>query len=211
MPTQVAALFVESKGCYTGLNNVDPWDIVRDARQYNGNAPVVAHPPCARWGNYSAGGPACHGRYKTGDDDGCFLSALVSVVRFGGVLEHPARTKAYTHFGIKKPTDKGWSNAGFKNAWVCQVEQGWYGHRAPKPTWLLYVSPQAKPPFELHWGMSPVVPLPTTIYNKRSGKPYSPRHICERLSQKERLATPHEFRDLLIRLALHSQGSATDA
>ena len=38
----IAALFVESGGCYCGLPNVDPWPIERDARAYFGPWPVVA-------------------------------------------------------------------------------------------------------------------------------------------------------------------------
>lgn len=50
MPETVAALYVETGGCYFGLEDVDPWDIHRDARLYPGPWPVVAHPPCERWG-----------------------------------------------------------------------------------------------------------------------------------------------------------------
>lgn len=46
----VAALFVEKDGPYSELNQVDVWDIERDARFYNGPFPVVAHPPCERCG-----------------------------------------------------------------------------------------------------------------------------------------------------------------
>lgn len=48
----IAALFVEVDGCYAGLPDVDPWPIERDARQYAGPHPVVAHPPCQRWGRF---------------------------------------------------------------------------------------------------------------------------------------------------------------
>jgi hypothetical protein len=43
---KVAALFVETDGCYFNLPSVDPWDIERDARKYTGPHPVIAHPPC---------------------------------------------------------------------------------------------------------------------------------------------------------------------
>jgi hypothetical protein len=42
----IAALYVETGGCYFGLPDVDPWDQARDARLYAGPWPVVAHPPC---------------------------------------------------------------------------------------------------------------------------------------------------------------------
>lgn len=46
----IAALFVERRGAYFGIPGVDPWDVTRDARAYAGPWPVVAHPPCQRWG-----------------------------------------------------------------------------------------------------------------------------------------------------------------
>ena len=48
-PLSVAALYVETNGCYYNLPGVDPWDKARDARLYAGPWPVVAHPPCQRW------------------------------------------------------------------------------------------------------------------------------------------------------------------
>ena len=48
----VAALFVETDGTYFGVPGVQPWDEPRDARTYAGPLPVVAHPPCQRWGRY---------------------------------------------------------------------------------------------------------------------------------------------------------------
>jgi hypothetical protein len=41
----IAALFVETGGCYFNLPDVDPWDEPRDARTYNAPWPVVAQPP----------------------------------------------------------------------------------------------------------------------------------------------------------------------
>jgi hypothetical protein len=42
----IAALYVEKNGCYFNLPGVDPWDVKRDARLYDGPYPVIAHPPC---------------------------------------------------------------------------------------------------------------------------------------------------------------------
>ena len=77
--TTVAALYVQRDGCYFGLPDVDPWDERRDARLYAGPWPVVAHPPCARWGRYWSGGPS-HGTRTLGDDGGCFEADRKSVV-----------------------------------------------------------------------------------------------------------------------------------
>jgi hypothetical protein len=88
----VAALYVETDGCYFGLPGVEPWDIGLDARRYEGPHPVVAHPPCQRWGRYWGGAPRKPHQYELGADEGCFEAALAAVRKWGGVLEHPKRT-----------------------------------------------------------------------------------------------------------------------
>ena len=146
MPVLIAALFVATNGPYFGIEGVDPWDAKRDARLYAGPWPVVAHPPCERWGRYWSGGPNPNAkRQKLGDDGGCFESALASVRNYGGVLEHPAHSAAWEHFGLLAPFDTGeWIAAdwimgfGFRG-WTAHVEQGHYGHRARKATWLYAV------------------------------------------------------------------------
>jgi hypothetical protein len=45
----IAALYVDPRGAYAGLPDVDLWDEARDARSYRGPHAVVAHPPCSRW------------------------------------------------------------------------------------------------------------------------------------------------------------------
>ena len=85
----IAALFVETNGCYYGIPGVDPWDKDRDARFYRGPWPIIAHPPCERWGKYWHGSPRKPHQYELGDDDGCFEAALRSLVLCGGVLDTP--------------------------------------------------------------------------------------------------------------------------
>lgn len=84
MSRTVAALYVASRGCYYGLDDVEPWGLPdRDAREYAGPHPVVAHPPCTRWCRL-AGLVEARWGYKRGDDGGCFAAALASVRRWGG-------------------------------------------------------------------------------------------------------------------------------
>ncbi len=99
----IAALYVQENGCYTDLAGVDPWPESRDARLYAGPHPVVAHPPCERWGRYWSGGPSAKVRRKLGDDGGCFVAALASVRTWGGVLEHPEASHAWRHHGLIPP------------------------------------------------------------------------------------------------------------
>jgi hypothetical protein len=104
----IAALFVATGGTYYGLDDVDPWDIQRDARLYAGPHPVVAHPPCQLWVNLAAVNWKRYQRelpawYAGGDDGGCFASALASVRTWGGVLEHPAGSHAFARHGLPQP------------------------------------------------------------------------------------------------------------
>ena len=195
----IAALYVETNGCYSGLSDVDPWDINRDARLYSGPFPVVAHPPCQRWGRFSEGSPTKKTE-KTGDDDGCFAAALASLRQFGGVLEHPAHSKAWDAFGIPKPPKVGWLQVG-PQEWTCEVEQGHYGHRARKKTWLLVVGP--KPP-ELIWGPCEQR-LPEKLLAERGYEIARRRGIISSMSTQQRQRTPPEFRDLLLSIAQRTE------
>jgi hypothetical protein len=133
---------------------------------------------------------------------------VCSVDSWGGVLEHPKDSKAWactgalsSPFGLvgipKPPTGGGWLCTDRimqwrgdvpVYAWVCEVEQGHYGHAARKPTWLYYVGP---PPPDLVWGPSDP---PAIGSGARRGN-------LESLSKLKRAATPRPFADLLVSLA----------
>jgi hypothetical protein len=101
----IAALYVDPKGCYAGLPDVEVWDETRDARRYAGPWPVVAHPPCSRWCRL-AGLVEKRWGYKKGQDGGCFTMALYAVRKFGGVLEHPAFSDAWLAHDLTPPQDR---------------------------------------------------------------------------------------------------------
>jgi hypothetical protein len=148
----VAALFVDPNGVYADLPDVEVWDEARDARLYDGPWPVVAHPPCARWSRLAGFTEARFG-YKRGEDGGRFEAALTAVRRFGGVLEHPAFSKAWDHFGLPEPSVRcGWSYGLHDAGASCYVEQGRYGLPVKKATWL-YACGVELP--ELRWGWTP--------------------------------------------------------
>src|SRR5687768_4705495 len=106
---QIAALYVQTNGVYFDLDGVDPWDESRDARAYRGPHPVVAHPPCQRWGRYWSGGPNPNAaRRELGDDGGCFAAALNAVRTYGGVLEHPEASHAFEYHRLLRPVRAGW-------------------------------------------------------------------------------------------------------
>src|SRR5512146_2553122 len=136
-PLKVAALFVDPKGVYAGLPDVEVWDEARDARLYEGPWPVVAHPPCARWCAVAHLVEKRYG-YAVGDDGGTFESALRSVRTYGGVLEHPAFTKAWKHYGLPRPPLRGWQRT-LDGEYVCELDQHAYGFPGRKRTWLYVV------------------------------------------------------------------------
>jgi len=201
---KIAALFIQRGGVYYGLPNVEPWgnEPGRDAKNYKGPHPVIAHPPCARWGRYWNGGPAAKTKRKLGDDGGCFEAAFRAVCTWGGVLEHPEGSHAWRIFHIRKPPRQGgWIEAGLfiPNAWTCCVEQGHYGHPARKARWLFAVG-HKKPP-ELIWGRSHVSARFENSYRSPEKRRRATKTgVVQRLSKRQREATPIPFRDVLIRI-----------
>lgn len=198
----IAALYVETGGCYFDCAGVDAWDKPRDARTYAGPWPVVAHPPCERWGRYWHGSPRKPHQFKLGMDQGCFAAALTAVRNFGGVLEHPAYSNAWRYFGLAAPSAKGgWSKADDYGGYVCYVEQGHYGHMARKATWLYAVAVELP---DLRWGASPQR-LPEKAL-QRYGYEKARRtgvmaYVGGKAKTAIRGATPPEFRDLLLSIA----------
>lgn len=120
----VSVLFARFDSCYFDLV-ADVWDAERDARNYSGVNPVVAHPPCRAWGRLS------HLAKPRHDEKALGLFAVKTIRRVGGVLEHPHASKLWSAAALPLP--------GQVDAWggyTILVDQGWFGHPAPKPTWL---------------------------------------------------------------------------
>jgi len=182
----VAALYVAPNGTYFGLPDVDAWDEARDARAYDGPHPVVAHPPCQAWCQLSAVNSKRWGS-PYNEDGGCFAAALQAVRLWGGVLEHPAESRAFAFHRIPEPAFGAWQRT-IDGDWVTEVWQSAYGHLAKKRTWLLY--------------SGDLVPHPLA-WNRTDGT-HQIGFFDRKLPQlpiKMRSATPPAFRDLLLLLA----------
>jgi hypothetical protein len=196
MTTTVAALFVHRGGAYFGLPGVDPWDESHDARLYAGPHPVVAHPPCSRWCRL-AGLVEARWGHKRGEDGGCFASALASVRKWGGVLEHPAYSDAWKAHGLARPPRQGrWARADEYGGWTCHVEQGRYGHPAKKATWL-YACRADLP--ELRWGSDPDAKSKAPV--SWCGNRVASGENRPRVGKRAAAATPPEFREMLLAMA----------
>ena len=190
----IAALFVDPKGIYRDMPGVDCWDETMDARLYPGPHPVIAHPPCSRWCRL-AGLVEARWGHKRGEDGGCFESALDSVRKWGGVLEHPAYTDAFKHFGLPTPDITGWTGT-ICGGWVAYVEQGRYGHPAKKATWLY--AHGIDPP-KMRWGRIPDGDSQAPV--SWCGNHVKSNENRPRLGKSAAAATPPDFRDTLINIA----------
>ncbi len=199
----IAVLFVETDGVYYGLDDVDPWDESRDARKYAGPWPVIAHPPCERWGRFWHGSTRKPHQYKLGDDAGCFKAALHAVRTWGGVLEHPADSHAWARFGLERPERfKGWRNVS-GGGWTCYVEQGHYGHMSRKPTWLFVDCVARKDLPELDWSRGAQRLHPTALANygyEKARRIGMTAMVGGKDKKKIRNRTPVPFRDALLAL-----------
>jgi hypothetical protein len=189
-----AALYVDPTGVYSGFPGADLWGEERDARKYTGSLPVVAHPPCQLWGAFAAVNYARWGgdHNRPGNDGGCFASALASVRRCGGVLEHPFSSRAWAAHGLPRPSGVGWNATAHDSEWVCEVWQSAYGHKARKRTWLFARGPR---PQELRWDR-PAGTHQIGFHDQRGKSANKPT-----VSGKAASATPPEFAAVLVSIA----------
>jgi len=197
----IAALYVETGGCYYGLADVDPWDRERDARLYAGPHPVVAHPPCERWSSLNnlvlCRYPHRAEEFAHGNDGGCFRSALAAVRRWGGVLEHPAQSRAWWTFDLPAPARGHWQR-GICGGWAIEVDQAAWGHSARKLTWL-YVFGAEPPDMGLLANVTGKVVRPYRTRNPDGT--WTRRNFSREITHKAAKATPIQFRDLLLAIA----------
>ena len=121
---------------------------------------------------------------------------MIAALYWGGVLEHPAYTDAWAHFGLPIPPRHGGWLKTLCGGWVAHVEQGRYGHPAKKATWLYAYRVSLPPP--LLWGFNPdqkSKALVSWCGNHTKADEHRPR------IGKRAAATPPAFRDLLLSIA----------
>lgn len=124
----IAALYIDPRGPYPSMPGVDCWDAARDARNYAGPYPVVAHPPCGPWANLR--------HLSRGEHADCGPRAVEQVRAFGGVLEQPAGSKLWQACGLPI---YGAEHLDAFGGFTLQVAQVSWGHVARKRTWLYCV------------------------------------------------------------------------
>lgn len=138
----VAVLYARKNSVYKQIAACDVFDLARDARSFTGRLPVIAHPPCRLWGRLRQFSTACESERELA------FHAVAMVRRNGGVLEHPAWSTLWSAAGLPLPGVRD-EFGGF----TYPILQSWWGHKAPKATWLYIVGlePADLPavPFEL--------------------------------------------------------------
>ncbi len=173
----VSVLFAREDSCYFGLA-ADVWPASRDARNYVGTNPVVCHPPCRAWGRLR------HWAKPRHDEKALALFAVEQVRRCGGVLEHPWGSTLWHEAGLPHP-----GKVDAFGGWTLLVEQGWWGHAAPKPTYLYIVG----------CSRAAIGDLPVQL-RRAAGRTLD-------LSVADRERTPPRFAAWLVDLAVRCAGS----
>ena len=174
----VAALYVDALGPYPKLPSVDIWDEQRDARDYAGPHPIVAHPPCGPWSRLRN---FCKHQPKD-----LAPLAVEQVRRWGGVLEHPQSSLLWPHCDLPLPGGLPDRFGG----WAVLVKQVSWGHRAEKST-LLYVVGLGPGSVQLRYGGTP-----THCVNSRNE-----HTLLLELSAEGRRRTPPAFAEFLVDIA----------
>lgn len=179
---QVAVLFARADSVYKTMPGCDVWDEARDARKWDGAAPIVAHPPCRQWGKLRQ---FAHG---THEEKMLAVQAVQAVQAHGGVLEHPAESLLWAHCGLPTP---GRAPDAF-GGWTAAIRQCDWGHKAEKMTWLYIVGihPDELPPL-------PERGEPTGVIKPQRGVPRTLKIV----TKAEREHTPPALAEWLVDLA----------
>jgi hypothetical protein len=191
----VAALFVRHDSIYKTIPGVDSWDAKRDARNWPGGVPCVAHPPCAQWGTLS------HMAHVNLQEKALAPLAVKWVRQYGGVLEHPVRSKLWPAEGLPEPGARD-SFGG----WTLVVSQRWWGHKAEKLTrlYIVGIEPKDVPPIPYQIGRAHFICAGGAAANAREAKrrrQCAPEWRRPSISHAEREHTPPEFAHWLVELA----------
>jgi hypothetical protein len=205
----IAALYVETDGCYFGLPDVDPWDEQRDARLYGGPWPVVAHSPCERWGRGSGSRSDSASARHSQDQrrrwrllqvgQGCRPQRGAACASIRGDL------MALAHFGLTDSAADWRLGAGgrFGGGWTAAWSRAATATTLASPLWL-YV----KGPMLSGAGLGAGESASGSCSDKAHGATESAKETRRRSQgraagtrQAKRIGTQPPFRDLLLEIA----------
>ena len=181
----ISVLFSRTDSIYKTLG-VDVWDAERDATNWPGGNPIIAHPPCRAWGRMRQFAKPADGEKELA------LWAVDQVRKFGGVLEHPERSTLWNDKPLPKPDKNNIKTFDEFGGFTIVVDQHWFGHRAQKRTWLYICgcTPSDIPQIPLKLGAATHCIRPTKSYPRLPS-----------VTKTEREATPVGFAKFLIEIA----------
>lgn len=185
----ISVLFVRKDSIYKSLTR-DCWDIERNALNWPGGNPLIAHPPCRAWGQLA------HFAKPRPDEKELAIWSIEQIRKHGGVLEHPRASKLWKVLNL--PLGNEIDQYG---GYTLSVNQHWWGHRAEKKTLLYIVGCKRMdlPAMPLNFDLITHVITNTARKGTRGYK--------KRVTQYERESTPIEFARWLIELAQRCQVS----
>ena len=183
----IAVLFARNDSIYKTIEGCDVWDKNRNALNWDGCSPVVAHPPCRAWGNLRQ-----FSHPRPGEKE-LAIWAIEKIRKYGGVLEHPRSSTLWIEAELPYPQSRDrWGG------WTLPIFQHWWGHKAEKATFLYIVGCS---PFDI-----PNLPMrldePTHTVSS-SGRRRDGTRLKARpeLTKREREETPVDLAIWLIELA----------
>jgi len=133
------ALYISKNSVYKTLLT-ECYDIDRDATKYKGTEAVICHPPCCHWSALRL-----HCKRPIAEKQ-LALTALYQTRKFGGILEHPAKSTLWQL--INRPTV---SRPDTYGGYLISINQHWFGFPSQKRTYLYIIGLPGKliPPFPL--------------------------------------------------------------
>ena len=185
--TPVTVLFCRKDSVYKRFPHVQIYDRERDALSWPADTPVIAHPPCAQWGQLS------HMANKNLPEKALAPWAVEQIRSCGGILDHPAQSKLWPTMGLPEPGDSD-SFGG----WTLMILQHWFDHLAAKATrlYIVGISPETLPPIPI--SLNEPTHVISTSGRQRDG---SRKTHKIRLHQGNRDRTPLAFAVWLLAVA----------
>lgn len=180
----ISVLFARSDSVYKTLPECDVYDAERNALNYPGKTPIIAHPPCRAWGKLRH-----FAKPQPGEKD-LARWAVDQIRQYGGVLEHPAHSTLWSDKGLPVPgmVDE-WGG------WTLPISQYWFGHKAEKKTWLYIVGcePRNIPAMPIRLGFATHTISSSRVTARHGRRP--------EVAKAEREHTPEELARWLVELA----------
>lgn len=176
----ITVLFARKDSIYKSFPDLDVYDIFRDARTWRGGNSVIAHPPCRAWGQLR------HFAKPRADEKQLAQFSVDLIRKYGGVLEHPARSTLWQAAGLPPP-GKFDAFGGF----TFPIFQSHFGHRAEKKTFLYIVGMNPRHLPAIPFSLAPASHVCET--RKRDGRPS--------IRKSEREQTPVDLALWLVSVA----------